>query len=177
MNARNPTLLALALASACLSTTVVAQSTSTSADAGIQSDRTTDELDRAADAAMPPPVSDTEPPVADTLIDGTPIDPEVEAMTRTEPPPVDAAQATGLAGDDAAQRSSWVDLDADGDGRISLGEASVDGDFNSGFETMDADDDGFVSRAEFDAHGDAHGGSDDGDDDDDDDDEMEENDE
>lgn len=49
----------------------------------------------------------------------------------------------------ASQRSLWTELDADGDGRISLDEGSVDADFGANFEMMDGDDDGFVTDAEF----------------------------
>ena len=46
-------------------------------------------------------------------------------------------------------RATWADLDADGDGRISLAEATIDAGFEAGFADMDADGDGFVTQAEF----------------------------
>lgn len=150
-------LLAIAL-TACIAPMALAQSADAGVgvDIGAQVDTTTEQLDRVADTAMPPPVNDADP---------TPVDAEVDAMTRTEmnaAPPTDAAQVTGQTSGDTAMRTSWAELDADGDGRISTSEGSVDTDFNAGFEMMDTDEDGFVSRAEFDAHAKAHGERDDG---------------
>lgn len=48
-----------------------------------------------------------------------------------------------------AVRATWADLDADGDGRISLLEAAIDTGFEAGFEDLDADGDGFVTEAEY----------------------------
>lgn len=55
----------------------------------------------------------------------------------------------GAAHSAVAVRATWADLDADGDGRISLLEADIDAGFEAGFEDMDADGDGFVTEAEF----------------------------
>jgi Ca2+-binding EF-hand superfamily protein len=66
------------------------------------------------------------------------------------------AAATGAANAAAhsavAMRSLWAELDADGDGRISLPEAAANAGFQGGFSAMDADGDGFVTEAEYRAH-------------------------
>lgn len=43
-------------------------------------------------------------------------------------------------------------LDADGDGRISSGEAAANAGFNTGFAARDGNGDGFITDAEFRAH-------------------------
>lgn len=48
-----------------------------------------------------------------------------------------------------AVRETWAELDADGDGRISLLEADIDAGFEAGFDDLDADGDGFVTEAEY----------------------------
>lgn len=48
-----------------------------------------------------------------------------------------------------AVRATWADLDADGDGRISLAEAEIDAGFVAGFDDLDTDGDGFVTQAEY----------------------------
>ncbi|MFC0676784.1 hypothetical protein ACFFGH_02810 [Lysobacter korlensis] len=101
----------------------------------------------------------TNAPVGEQLDQRTPppvagAEEEEEAMRRDrrralklnlKPPRAAAASA-------AAQRGAWSELDADGDGRVSLAEGEVNADFKSSFEMMDADHDGFVSDVEYRAH-------------------------
>ena len=62
------------------------------------------------------------------------------------------AQANAAAHSDVMLRDTWVRLDIDGDGRISLAEAEDDDMLADMFEVVDADGDGFVSDAEYRAH-------------------------
>lgn len=59
------------------------------------------------------------------------------------PPPVNAT--------DIDRDHPWSPLDADGDGRISRDEGSVDPDFTANFDMVDSDRDGYINRAEMDA--------------------------
>lgn len=64
---------------------------------------------------------------------------------------VDASQgaAHAAAHSSVVQRDLWARLDADGDGRISAGEADADTVFDGDFDAMDSNDDGFISDTEY----------------------------
>lgn len=100
-------------------------------------------------ATLPPPAEGVASP---------PLNPEVNAMTRQQPPPREPTR-----GDDrTSQRGVWQALDTDGDGRISQVEAGSDADFQSNFEMMDGDSDGYVSETEQSSHAGTQGDADDG---------------
>lgn len=82
----------------------------------------------------------------DTNDDGFVSDTEYRAFAK-----VDASQgaAHAAAHSSVVQRDLWARLDADGDGRISAGEADADTVFDGDFDAMDGDDDGFISDTEY----------------------------
>lgn len=75
---------------------------------------------------------------------------EEEAMRRDRRPTERTGEPTRAADEAArARRDLWAELDANGDGRISVVEGDADADFRSNFEMMDSDQDGYVSEAEY----------------------------
>ena len=89
-------------------------------------------------------------PAAAAQQNADPLDSVEQAMS---PPPIirDEDRADDAPPSDIRDNFRWDELDADGDGRISLSEGSANPDFDSNFEMTDADGDGYVTRAEEDA--------------------------
>jgi hypothetical protein len=93
------------------------------------------------DETRPPPVSEG-------------MEEEEEEAMRRDRRPTGRARAQTRAADESApaRRDLWSQLDANGDGRISVVEGDASADFKSNFEMMDADQDGYVSDAEYRTH-------------------------
>lgn len=73
-----------------------------------------------------------------------------DAVDMPMTPPVKAQGAThARAHSSVATRDTWIRLDADHDGRISVTEAGVDGAFDNHFADMDTNHDGYVSDTEY----------------------------
>lgn len=152
MTRLNPT-LAFALSAALAAPAAWAQSGDTT-----QTQQTTQ-----TEAVVREQLLTTNAPVAEQLDETRPPpvsegmnEEEEEAMRRDRRPPGRAASKPA-----AGARGAWAELDANGDGRISVVEGDADADFKSNFEMMDADQDGYVSDTEYRARQGAAGRGDD----------------
>jgi len=138
MNASNRNLLAIALATALLSPTALAQK------GGVKGPP---ELPRTPTQSMPPNSPEQ------TLRNlHKPLTKTTEQANTTLPPP-SPPQSQGAehaaAHSSVVQRDLWARLDTDGDGSISTAEGGADADFNTDFALMDSDHNGFVTDAEY----------------------------
>lgn len=94
-------------------------------------------------------------PAAQTRTDPRPpkemSDPQAVEAPMTSKAPPEQSQAADQAQPHSAvvQRDAWAELDADGDGRVSADEGSIDADFSGRFAAMDGDGDGFVTGQEY----------------------------
>ena len=172
MSARNRHLLALTLATALTSPLALAQPNNTAVDA----------TGRAAVPTAEQAVPETPPPAlprrgsnsaSEALLntnapippqpsneDAPPPDSEIEEAAMN-PPRARDKEAVDGAERAAKARSTWKQMDLDGDGRISAAEGRFDTQFSAGFGEMDSNKDGFISEAEFRAQA-GRDGNDDG---------------
>lgn len=157
MNARNRTLLSLALGAVLASPAAFAQLVNGNAGARIGAGAT---------AAIPDPVpavrSATErvkqttretARQADRTASDTTARAKGEARTEARIPPLQAQGAANAAAHaSVVQRDLWGRLDTNRDGRISAVEADADAGFDARFDAMDGNDDGFIAAAEYTAY-------------------------
>jgi hypothetical protein len=144
--------LALALTAALAAPMALAQSGDTTQTQNQQATQTTQ-----TDAVVREQLLTTNAPVAEQLDETRPPpvsegmeEEEEEAMRRDRRPTERTGEPTRAADESApARRDLWAELDANGDGRISVIEGDANADFRSNFEMMDADQDGYVSDAEY----------------------------
>lgn len=144
--------LALALTAALAAPLTYAQSGDTTQTRNQQVTQTTQ-----TDAVVREQLLTTNAPVAEELDETRPPpvsegieEEEEEAMRRERRPSERTGEPTRAADESApARRDVWMQLDANGDGRISVVEGDANADFKSNFEMMDADHDGYVSDAEY----------------------------
>ncbi|MGH8083987.1 MAG: hypothetical protein ACREPV_01750 [Lysobacter sp.] len=157
MNTRNRNLLVVALATALAAPIAAATGLDGAAPlATAQSETTQGELDEAeATEALPPQVNPPETGEQELDPRAPPVEDVEDPMSTVPPPPPMQSQDAMPPADPAnvARDPRWVELDANGDGRIDAQEGAADADFNASFAMMDGDGDGFVTEAEFRAHG------------------------
>lgn len=157
MNARNRTLLSLALGAMLASPAAFAQLVNGNAGARVGV---------GAKASLPDPVPvvrsttervkqttrETARQAGRTATDAT-ARVKGEARTEAQIPPLQAQGAANAAAHaSVVQRDLWGKLDINRDGRISGAEADLSADFDARFDAMDSDRDGFIAAAEYTAY-------------------------
>lgn len=157
MNARNRTLVSLALGAVLASPAAFAQLANGNAGARVGV---------GAKASLPDPVPvvrstgervkqatrETARQAGRTATDAT-ARVKGEARTEAQIPPLQAQGAANAAAHaSVVRRDLWGKLDTNRDGRISAVEADANADFDARFDAMDSNDDGFIADAEYTAY-------------------------
>jgi hypothetical protein len=167
MQARNRTLIALALTAALASPIAFAQkgkgtvNANATVGAGQATAGSVTTGERPASPTLP---TQSNTKATDAITERTTRqdakDEAVDATATTSTSTSTSTTAAGATGMDASTKASakstnpgkgnwWADADADGDGKLSTTEAAANAGLNSRFGTIDGDKDGFVTQDEY----------------------------
>lgn len=165
MQARNRTLIAIALTAALASPIALAQQAKGNANANATvgaGQATAGSVTTGERPASPTLPTQSSTKATDAITDRT-AKQDAKDATETEATATTSTStstAAGAAEMDASTKASakttnpgkgnwWADADADGDGKLSTTEAAANAGLNSRFTTIDGDKDGFVTQDEY----------------------------